>query len=115
MASVTSSDGVRLNYVDEGEGAAVVLIAGFANPRSPELRPLPQDHAEADRLDVIARLGVPGLFLAGRQGQFWPWQHATAMAGTNKPAEAVVLDECGHAADLDQPDLVNAAILEFLR
>jgi pimeloyl-ACP methyl ester carboxylesterase len=52
MASVTTGDGVRLNYVDKGEG-------------------------------VLARV--------------------------------VAIDECDHATDLDQPDLVDAAILEFLR
>jgi pimeloyl-ACP methyl ester carboxylesterase len=28
---------------------------------------------------------------------------------------AVVFDDCGHAANLDQPERTNAAILEFLR
>src|SRR3954453_12993298 len=32
MATITTSDGVRLNYVDEGAGTPVVLIAGFAAP-----------------------------------------------------------------------------------
>jgi non-heme chloroperoxidase len=101
-----------------GLGRVVAALGGvappFADPRAPETRPLLQNHAEADWRDVIARLEVPSLFLAGRESQFWPWEHATAMAEANKLAQAVVLDDCGHAANIDQPDLVNAAILEFL-
>jgi pimeloyl-ACP methyl ester carboxylesterase len=88
MPTITTSDGVRLNYVDEGAGRPVVLLA---------------------------RMSVPSLFLAGRQSQFWPCEHATAAAESNPLARAVVFDDCGHAANLDQPDRTNAAILEFLR
>jgi non-heme chloroperoxidase len=102
-----------------GLGRVVAALGGrvppFADPRAAETRPLLQNHAEADWRDVVARIDVPALFLAGRESQFWPCEHATAMAETNKLAQAVVIDECGHAANIDQPDLVNAAILEFLR
>ncbi|MGK5683001.1 alpha/beta fold hydrolase [Actinoplanes sp. URMC 104] len=86
----------------------------FADPRTPERRALLQNHAEADWRDVIARMRVPALFVAGRQSQLWPCGHASAAAATNPLAEAVTLDDCGHAANLDQPELTNAAILEFL-
>jgi pimeloyl-ACP methyl ester carboxylesterase len=87
----------------------------FADPATPERRALLQDHAQQDWRDVIARMSVPSLFLAGRQSQFWPCEHATAAADSNPLARAVVFDDCGHAANLDQPDRTNAAILEFLR
>ena len=32
MPTITTSDGVRLNYADEGDGVPVVLIAGFCAP-----------------------------------------------------------------------------------
>jgi non-heme chloroperoxidase len=89
-------------------------VPAFADPRAPETRPLLQDHAEQDWRDVVARVAVPSLFIAGRQSQLWPCEHATASAASNELAQAVVLDDCGHAANIDQPDLVNAAILEFL-
>jgi non-heme chloroperoxidase len=69
----------------------------------------------AERLGAVARMPVPSLFLAGRQSQFWPCEHAIAAAGSNALARAVVFDDCGHAANLDQPDRTNAAILEFLK
>ena len=102
-----------------GLGRVVEALGGrvppFADPRAPETRALLQNHAEQDWRDVVARIEVPSLFIAGRQSQFWPCEHATVSAGTTKLAHAVVVDDCGHAANLDQPDLVNAAILEFLR
>jgi non-heme chloroperoxidase len=87
----------------------------FADPGTPERRRLLQDHAQQDWRDVIVRMTVPSLFLAGRDSQFWPCAHATAAAESNPLARAVILDDCGHAANLDQPDLSNTAILEFLR
>jgi non-heme chloroperoxidase len=83
--------------------------------RAPETRALLQNHAEQDWRDVVARISVPSLFIAGRDSQFWPYEHATTSAASNKLAEVVVLDDCGHAANLDQPERVNAALLEFLR
>jgi len=109
--------GLRTNRL-AGLNRVVEALGGmppFADPATPERRALLQDHAEKDWRDVIGRMSVPGLFLAGRQSQFWPCEHATAAAGSNPLARAVVLDDCGHAANLDQPDRTNAAILEFLR
>jgi pimeloyl-ACP methyl ester carboxylesterase len=84
------------------------------DPRSPQTQPLLQDHAQQDWRDVIRRLAVPSLLIAGRESQYWPCEHATAAAASNPLATAVVLDECGHAANFDQPDAVNAALLDFL-
>ncbi|MBL7255605.1 alpha/beta fold hydrolase [Paractinoplanes lichenicola] len=87
----------------------------MADGSTPERRALLQNHAEQDWRDVIARLDVPSLFIAGRQSQLWPYEHAEAAAASNPLAQVVVLDDCGHAANLDQPELTNAAILEFLK
>jgi pimeloyl-ACP methyl ester carboxylesterase len=99
--------------------ARVVAALGrppvFADPRTPERRALLRNHAEADWRDVIARMDVPSLFIAGRDSQLWPCEHAGAAAASNAKAHVVVLDDCGHAANLDQPERTNAAILEFLR
>jgi pimeloyl-ACP methyl ester carboxylesterase len=113
--------GRGLDPIRSAERLAPLLAALDGRPpamrdsRAPQTRPLLQDHAEQDWRDVVARVSVPNLFIAGRDSQLWPCEHATASAATNKLAEAVVLDDCGHAANIDQPDRVNAAILEFLR
>jgi non-heme chloroperoxidase len=86
----------------------------FADGSPPPMRALLQDHAEKDWRDVIARTAVPALFVAGRDSQFWPCEHATDAAASNEHARAVVIDDSGHAVNIDQPDRTNAAILEFL-
>jgi non-heme chloroperoxidase len=85
-------------------------------PKSVDWRPMApllQDHANQDWRDVIARLTVPSLFLAGHDSQIWPWTHATAAASLNDLAEALILDNCGHAMNIDQADEVSAVIARF--
>jgi non-heme chloroperoxidase len=86
----------------------------MSDPRAPETWPLLQNHAEQDWRDVVARLSVPSLFIAGRESQLWPCEHATASAALNSRASAVILEDCGHAANIDQPDQVNEQLLKFL-
>jgi non-heme chloroperoxidase len=93
---------------------ALGRVPAFADPNTPERRRLLEDHARQDWRDVVARISVPSLFIAGRESQLWPYEHATEAAASNDRAVAVVLDDCGHAANIDQPDQANAAILKFL-
>lgn len=79
----------------------------------PETLPLLQDHAMQDWRDVIARVDVPVLMVAGAQSQLWPSAHAEASAAMAKDGRAVVLDECGHVVNLDQPDAFNAVLVQF--
>lgn len=81
---------------------------------TPETLPLLFDHAQQDWRDVVERVEVPVLMLAGRDSQMWPCEHTTAMAERNPHVRAHVIEDCGHAANIDQPEAVNAAILEFL-
>ena len=101
----------------EGFSKLVALLGApppFADPNTPPMRALLQDHAGQDWRDVVARVSVPALFLAGRDSQVWPCEHATASAASNPRATAIVFEDCGHAANIDQPEQTNAAILEFL-
>ncbi|WZH53371.1 MAG: alpha/beta hydrolase [Nocardioides alkalitolerans] len=80
----------------------------------PVTLPLLQDHALADWRDVVARTGVPVLAVAGADSQYWPAEHAGAIASLAPRGRALVLDDCGHAANFDQPDAFNAGLLAFL-
>ncbi|MDJ0395342.1 alpha/beta hydrolase [Rhodococcus sp. G-MC3] len=71
-----------------------------------------QDHALADWREVIVGADVPILMLAGRESQFWPYAHSFT---DNPHSRSVVLDKCGHAANMDRPKEFNAALLEFAR
>ncbi|RFA08610.1 hypothetical protein B7R54_04730 [Subtercola boreus] len=74
------------------------------------------NHAVADWRDVIAASRLPVLFIAGRESEFWPAGHAAASAllGGNPAACSIVIENAGHATNLEQPDEVNLAVLEFL-
>ena len=87
---------------------------GFAGTQ-PETAPLLRDHAQQDWRDVVARLEVPVLMVAGRDSQFWPCGHAEASLADNPLGRAVVIDDCGHGANLDRVEEFDAALLEFLR
>jgi pimeloyl-ACP methyl ester carboxylesterase len=81
----------------------------------PELAPVFRDHILQDWRDVVARVDVPVLMVAGRHSQYWPCEHAGAAVAGNPLGRAVVLEECGHLADLDQVGPFNDALLSFLR
>lgn len=80
----------------------------------PETMPLLHDHAQQDWRDVIARLDKPQLLIAGRQSQLWPCEHAAAAVAESPLGRAVVIDEAGHSAMLDQVETFNAILLDFL-
>ncbi|WP_308163275.1 alpha/beta fold hydrolase [Nocardia alni] len=73
-----------------------------------------RDHAIADWRDVIRRAGVPILFVAGRDSEFWPYRHALDAAASNERADSAVIDDCGHAANIEQPEAFNKLLLGFL-
>lgn len=80
----------------------------------PETLPLLRDHVQQDWRDVIARLRVPQLFVAGRHSQVWPCEHAEAAAASNRLARAVVIEDAGHAVHLDEVERFNGTLTAFL-
>lgn len=90
------------------------LRASLPGP-GPETKPLLRDHAFQDWRDVVARADVPILFLAGRDSQFWPWEHATAAAALNPRVTATVIEECGHVVMADQPERLSAELVAFAK
>jgi non-heme chloroperoxidase len=87
---------------------------GLRGGLRPETLPLLADHAMQDWRDVIDRVNVPVLMVAGRDSQFWPSEHAAAAVANNPNGYAVVIDDCGHVVNLDQVDAFNAHLLDFL-
>lgn len=101
----------------EGLQELVALLGAppvFADTSAPPMRALLQDHAGQNWLDVVARVDVPNLWLAGRDSQLWPCEHAALAAATNPLASVRVVEDAGHAVMIDRPDETNAALLEFL-
>jgi pimeloyl-ACP methyl ester carboxylesterase len=83
-------------------------------PYPPDLAPLLRDHAQQDWRDVVARMASPVLMVAGRDSEFWPSEHAAAAVAANPLGRSAVLEECGHAANLEQPQAFNRLLLEFI-
>nr|WP_296771091.1 alpha/beta hydrolase [Rhodococcus sp. (in: high G+C Gram-positive bacteria)] len=84
----------------------------MAKGDTPPMKALLHDHAVSDWRKVVAEAEVPILMVAGRESQFWPFAHSIV---DNPLAQSVVLDKCGHAANMDRPKEFNAALLGFLR
>lgn len=100
-------------------GVTAIAAATGSNPMgtdaaAPTTLPLLRDHAAADWRDVVVRASCPVLLVAGAESQFWPAAHATDLAALNEDVEAVVLEGCGHPANIDDPEAFDATLLRFL-
>ena len=73
------------------------------------------DHARADWRPAIAATTVPVLFIAGRESEFWPAEHAVAAAALAPDGRAVVIERAGHPTNIEQPTATNEALLAFIR
>jgi pimeloyl-ACP methyl ester carboxylesterase len=62
----------------------------------------------------LAALGTPILLLHGAQDMTFPADLATEAAAIIPAARAVILDDAGHMAHIDQPVSWLAALTEFL-
>jgi len=75
------------------------------------------DYAACDSFDVMQQIGalrVPTLVVAGREDRLTPPRYAEFLARAVPGARLLVVERAGHYVHLEQPDLVNQAIREFL-
>ena len=103
-------------------GMRLVRLVRAAKIRPGSAKPVPldqneiallNDHALQDWRDVIGRLTVPALFVAGAESEFWPAEHAAASAALSGLAESVVIGNAGHATNIEQHRDFNRALLAF--
>jgi pimeloyl-ACP methyl ester carboxylesterase len=69
--------------------------------------------AEADQRDVLPRIAVPTLLVWGELDARSPLSVARQFEQAIADATLVVIPGAGHVSQLEQPDLVNAAVREF--
>ncbi|OZC65583.1 alpha/beta hydrolase [Rhodococcus sp. 06-470-2] len=93
---------------------ALRAMPKLGSPDTPPMRALLADHAAQDWRATIAGIDKPYLMVAARDSQFWPAAHAFESVDLNPLGRSVVLESCGHAANMDRPSEFNAAMLEFL-
>lgn len=86
----------------------------FRDPAAVETIKLLADHAVQDWRDVVDRIARPVLMMAGRESQVWPCEHAAAAVAGNPHGRAVIIEDSGHAVNIDQPDRFNEVLLDFL-
>jgi 3-oxoadipate enol-lactonase len=70
--------------------------------------------AELDLLDDLPRVGVPTLVLVGAEDQSLPPVFSEAIAAAVPGAELRVIDQAGHMANLDQPEIFTEHLMRFL-
>lgn len=73
-----------------------------------------RDHGLQDWRDVVARLDVPFVMIAGRDSQLWPCEHAAAAVGDNPLGRSVIVEDAGHATNFEQPDVVDDVLRRFV-
>jgi non-heme chloroperoxidase len=104
-------------------GMRLVRLVRAAKIRPGSAKPVPldrneiallNDHALQDWRDVITRLSVPALFVAGAESEFWPAEHAAASAALSGLAESTVIPHAGHATNIEQHRDFNRVLLAFL-
>lgn len=67
-----------------------------------------------DSRPSLPAIHVPTLVLVGDQDGVTPPEHAREMAAAIPEAELVIIPDAGHVSTLEQPDAVNAALLDWL-
>ena len=64
--------------------------------------------------DLLPRVMVPTLVVAGGRDGFTPPERSRAMAAAVPHAELVEIPDASHTAPIEHPQLVNAAVRDFL-
>jgi pimeloyl-ACP methyl ester carboxylesterase len=71
--------------------------------------------AEADQRDILPRIAVPTLLIWGELDVRSPLSVARQFEQAIPDAQLVVIPDCGHVSNLEQPGLFNDAVREFCR
>jgi pimeloyl-ACP methyl ester carboxylesterase len=75
------------------------------------------DFAACDAFDIMARVSdirAPTLIICGRQDRLTPIKYAEYLASKIPNARLVLVDGAGHSVMVEQPEAVNAALVDLL-
>ncbi len=67
-----------------------------------------------DSTPTLAEIDVPTLIVHGAEDKIIPLSEAQAMADAIPDAHLVVVPDAGHLPNLEQPDIFNDAVVDFL-
>jgi len=65
--------------------------------------------------EAMRRLRVPALLVGGAEDAITPPECLRAAAAIMPGAKLLIVPAAGHLVPLEQPEVFNAAVLEFLR
>jgi pimeloyl-ACP methyl ester carboxylesterase len=105
MAPDSYEDDELVEFVQEiMEGASVEGVVGALQA----MRDRP------DSTPTLGKIKVPTLVIHGEQDQIVPIAEAEAMYRAIDEAEMVIVENAGHLPNLEQPDVFNDAVADFL-
>jgi len=67
-----------------------------------------------DSFPTLATIACPTLVLCGREDQATPLSMHEDMARFIPDSQLVVVEQCGHLSTMEQPEIVNAALRQWL-
>ena len=67
-----------------------------------------------DSTPTLAEIDVPTLIIHGANDQLIPLSEAEAMHAAIEGSELLIVPDAGHVLNLEQPDIFNDAVLDFL-
>ena len=70
--------------------------------------------ARPDSTGLLASITVPTLVLTGEEDQATPPEQGRELAAGIPGARFLLVEEAGHLSNLEQPEIVNEALLDFL-
>ena len=96
-------------------GAHAALLASFHALRNDSYRKTLEASVAQDRAAPLEKLAVPTLVITGDEDRVYPPELAERMARRIPGSKLVVLEECGHLSNLEQPERFNDVLLDFLK
>ena len=96
-------------------GAHAALLASFHALRNDSYRKTLEASVAQDRAAPLEKLAVPTLVITGDEDRVYPPELAERMARRIPGAKLVVIADCGHLSNLEQPERFNDVLLDFLR
>lgn len=88
-----------------------IILATSVNCLAGSLRGMA---ARVSALDLLPKITVPSLVVAGENDLVIPMAESAAMANAIPNAELAIIPQAGHLASLENPASVNAALQAFL-
>lgn len=67
-----------------------------------------------DSVPFLPAVDVPTLVMAGRDDRLVPWRNSVFLAERIPAAELVIVDDCGHNIETEQPQLMARRVTEFV-